>query len=106
MNCTLTQSGVFLCSKFIKLDKCHPLCPSAALLSQEREAQNDAEPQSSGPSESEVALQEALNSLQQEKDALTAQYKAQVYITLAHALTVLFHKYFEFYMTVITVICF
>ncbi|XP_070706234.1 golgin subfamily A member 2 isoform X2 [Pempheris klunzingeri] len=51
---------------------------AAALLSQEREAQDDAEPQSSGPSESEVALQEALNTLQQEKDALTAQYQAQL----------------------------
>ncbi|XP_073333703.1 golgin subfamily A member 2 isoform X2 [Pagrus major] len=51
---------------------------AAALLSQEREAQDNAEPQSSGPSESEVALQEALNTLQQEKDALTAQYQAQL----------------------------
>uniref|UniRef100_A0A3B5ANP4 Golgin A2 n=1 Tax=Stegastes partitus TaxID=144197 RepID=A0A3B5ANP4_9TELE len=51
---------------------------AAALLSQEREAQSGAEPQSSGPSESEVALQEALNSLQQEKDAITAQYQAQL----------------------------
>ncbi|TKS84409.1 Golgin subfamily A member 2 130 kDa cis-Golgi matrix protein [Collichthys lucidus] len=51
---------------------------AAALLSQEREAQVNAEPQSSGPSESEVALQEALNTLQQEKDALIAQYQAQL----------------------------
>ncbi|XP_042364747.1 golgin subfamily A member 2 isoform X3 [Plectropomus leopardus] len=51
---------------------------AAALLSQEREALDIAEPQSSGPSESEVALQEALNTLQQEKDALTAQYQAQL----------------------------
>uniref|UniRef100_A0A671V0U2 Golgin A2 n=1 Tax=Sparus aurata TaxID=8175 RepID=A0A671V0U2_SPAAU len=51
---------------------------AAALLSQEREAQDNAEPQSSGPSESELALQEALNTLQQEKDALTAQYQAQL----------------------------
>lgn len=51
---------------------------AAALLSQEKEAQGDAEAQSSGPSESEVALQEALNTLQQEKDALTAQYQAQL----------------------------
>ncbi|KAM7392805.1 hypothetical protein PAMA_007758 [Pampus argenteus] len=51
---------------------------AAALLSQEKEAQGDAEAQSSGPSESEVALQETLNSLQQEKDALTAQYQAQL----------------------------
>uniref|UniRef100_A0A8C4DER6 Golgin A2 n=1 Tax=Dicentrarchus labrax TaxID=13489 RepID=A0A8C4DER6_DICLA len=51
---------------------------AAALLSQEREAQDIAETQSSGPSESEVALQEALSTLQQEKDALTAQYQAQL----------------------------
>ncbi|XP_036972723.1 golgin subfamily A member 2 isoform X2 [Acanthopagrus latus] len=51
---------------------------AAALLSQEREAQDNAEPQSSGPSESEVVLQEALNTLQQEKDALSAQYQAQL----------------------------
>ncbi|XP_040914665.1 golgin subfamily A member 2 isoform X2 [Toxotes jaculatrix] len=51
---------------------------AAALLSQEREAQDNAEPQSSGPSESEVALQESLDRLQQEKEALTAQYQAQL----------------------------
>ncbi|XP_035523392.1 golgin subfamily A member 2 isoform X2 [Morone saxatilis] len=51
---------------------------AAALLSQEREARDIAETQSSGPSESEVALQEALSTLQQEKDALTAQYQAQL----------------------------
>uniref|UniRef100_A0A3B4VRR2 Golgin A2 n=1 Tax=Seriola dumerili TaxID=41447 RepID=A0A3B4VRR2_SERDU len=53
---------------------------AAALLSQEREAQDNAEPQSqsSGPSESEVALQESLNRLQQEKEALTSQYQAQL----------------------------
>lgn len=51
---------------------------AAVLLSQEREALDNAEPQSSGPSESEVALQEALNTLHQEKDALIAQYQAQL----------------------------
>lgn len=51
---------------------------NAALLSQEKEAQNEAEAQSSGPSESEVALQEALNNTQQEMDALSAQYQAQL----------------------------
>ncbi|XP_068562382.1 golgin subfamily A member 2 isoform X4 [Cebidichthys violaceus] len=51
---------------------------AAVLLSQEREALDNAEPQSSGPSESEVALQEALNTLRQEKDALIAQYQAQL----------------------------
>jgi len=48
----------------------------------EKEAQDSAEPQSSGPSESEVALQEALNTLQQEKEDVTAQYQAQVCFTL------------------------
>lgn len=67
------------------IDYCDPSCPSAALLSQEREAQNVAEPLSSGPSESEVALQEAVNTIQQEKDSLAAQYQGQVYITLKHA---------------------
>ncbi|XP_044028984.1 golgin subfamily A member 2 isoform X2 [Siniperca chuatsi] len=51
---------------------------AAVLLSQEREARDVAVPQPSGPSESEVALQEALNTLQQEKDTLTAQYQAQL----------------------------
>ncbi|XP_007569474.1 golgin subfamily A member 2 isoform X2 [Poecilia formosa] len=51
---------------------------AAALLSVEKEAQENAEPQPSGPSEAEVALQEALSSLQQEKDAITAQYQAQL----------------------------
>uniref|UniRef100_I3J3V8 Golgin A2 n=2 Tax=Oreochromis niloticus TaxID=8128 RepID=I3J3V8_ORENI len=51
---------------------------AAALLSQEKEAQHGTEPQSSGPSENEVALQEALNALQQEKDAITSQYQAQL----------------------------
>ncbi|KAM4719319.1 golgin subfamily A member 2 isoform 2-T2 [Anableps anableps] len=51
---------------------------AAALLSVEKEAQNNAEPQPSGPSEAEVALQEAVSSLQQEKDAITAQYQAQL----------------------------
>lgn len=50
---------------------------AAELLSQEREAQAGAEPQSSGPSESEVALQETINNLQQEKEAVMAQYQAQ-----------------------------
>ncbi|KAG7232404.1 hypothetical protein INR49_008893 [Caranx melampygus] len=52
---------------------------AAALLSQEREA-DTAEPQSQslGPSESEVALQESLNRLEQEKEALTSQYQAQL----------------------------
>lgn len=56
---------------------------TSELLSQEREADN-AEPQSqsSGPSESEVALQESLNRLEEEKEALTSQYQAQVQYVL------------------------
>lgn len=53
----------------------------SALLSQEKEARNDAEHQSSQPSENEVALHETVNSLQQEKEAITAQYQAQVCFT-------------------------
>uniref|UniRef100_A0A8C7U3B5 Golgin A2 n=1 Tax=Oncorhynchus mykiss TaxID=8022 RepID=A0A8C7U3B5_ONCMY len=49
---------------------------TAALLSQEGEAQ--AEPQPSGPSESELALQEALCCLQQERDSLNSQFQAQL----------------------------
>uniref|UniRef100_A0A1A8PIH2 Golgi autoantigen, golgin subfamily a, 2 n=1 Tax=Nothobranchius rachovii TaxID=451742 RepID=A0A1A8PIH2_9TELE len=51
---------------------------AAALLSVEKEVVGAAEPPSSEPSEREVALQEALASLQQEKDSLTAQYQAQL----------------------------
>lgn len=57
----------------------------AVLLSQEREAQNEAEPRSSEPSERELALQEALHILQQEKDSVTAQFQAQVGIKVTHA---------------------
>lgn len=49
-----------------------------ALLSQEKESQSTVEPPSSGPSEGELALQEALGTLQQEKDHIHAQYQAQV----------------------------
>ncbi|XP_015248056.1 PREDICTED: golgin subfamily A member 2 isoform X2 [Cyprinodon variegatus] len=51
---------------------------TAALLSVEKEAQENTEPQPSGPSEGEVALQEALSSLQQQKDAIIEQYQAQL----------------------------
>ncbi|XP_037121421.1 golgin subfamily A member 2 isoform X2 [Syngnathus acus] len=51
---------------------------AAAILSQESKDQSAAEPQSSGPSESEIALQETLNTLQQEKDALDEQYQSQL----------------------------
>lgn len=75
------------CVKIVKLDSYHPSSSLSALLSQEREAQEDAEAQPciSGPSESEVALQEALSTLQQEKDALTTQYQAQVFEALTHS---------------------
>uniref|UniRef100_A0A673X064 Golgin A2 n=1 Tax=Salmo trutta TaxID=8032 RepID=A0A673X064_SALTR len=49
---------------------------AAALLSHEREAQVD--PQPSGPSESELTLQEALSSLQQERDSLNTQFQSQL----------------------------
>nr|XP_046226118.1 golgin subfamily A member 2-like isoform X2 [Oncorhynchus gorbuscha] len=49
---------------------------AAVLLSHEREAQVD--PQPSGPSASELALQEALSSLQQERDSLNTQFQAQL----------------------------
>ncbi|CAL8279404.1 unnamed protein product [Merluccius merluccius] len=51
---------------------------AAVLLSQEQPAQDHADPRPSGPSESEVALQGALNSLHQEREALSAQYQAQL----------------------------
>lgn len=76
---TLSQFGTF---SFIKLF----FSPPPALLSQEREALSTVEPLSSGPSESELALQEALNTLHQEKDSLHAQYQAQVYIITARNL--------------------
>lgn len=53
------------------------LFPSAR-LSQEKEAQSTVEAPPSGPSEGELALQEALNTLQQEKDHFHVQYQAQV----------------------------
>uniref|UniRef100_H3CUD5 Golgin A2 n=1 Tax=Tetraodon nigroviridis TaxID=99883 RepID=H3CUD5_TETNG len=48
------------------------------LKSAEREAQSEAEPRSSEPTERELALQEALNTLQQEKDTVTAQFQTQL----------------------------
>ncbi|XP_051906340.1 golgin subfamily A member 2 isoform X2 [Hippocampus zosterae] len=51
---------------------------AAALLSREKEDQSIGEPQSSGPSESEMALRESLNSLQQEKDSLNELYQSQL----------------------------
>ncbi|XP_077593486.1 golgin subfamily A member 2 isoform X3 [Stigmatopora nigra] len=51
---------------------------AAALQSKERENQSAAETQSSGPSQNESALQEALQTLQQEKDSLEAQYQSQL----------------------------
>ncbi|XP_058631523.1 golgin subfamily A member 2 isoform X4 [Onychostoma macrolepis] len=49
---------------------------AAALMSKEQELQ--AVSQASGPSESELALQETISSLHQERDALSLQYQAQV----------------------------
>ncbi|XP_051523327.1 golgin subfamily A member 2 isoform X2 [Myxocyprinus asiaticus] len=49
---------------------------AAAVMSKEQEAQSVS--QISGPSETELALQETINSLQQERDALSLQYQAQV----------------------------
>ncbi|XP_061911267.1 golgin subfamily A member 2 isoform X2 [Entelurus aequoreus] len=49
---------------------------AAELLSQENHSA--AEPQASGPSETEVALQEALNTLQQQNNSLNAQYQSQL----------------------------
>uniref|UniRef100_A0A671QRN6 Golgin subfamily A member 2-like n=1 Tax=Sinocyclocheilus anshuiensis TaxID=1608454 RepID=A0A671QRN6_9TELE len=49
---------------------------AAALMSKEQELQ--AVSQASGPSESELALQETISSLQEERDALSLQYQAQV----------------------------
>uniref|UniRef100_A0A8C5D8F1 Golgin subfamily A conserved domain-containing protein n=1 Tax=Gouania willdenowi TaxID=441366 RepID=A0A8C5D8F1_GOUWI len=51
---------------------------AASLLHQERETQHSAEPQCTGPSEKEVALQEALKNLQQETESVAAQYQAQL----------------------------
>ncbi|XP_077479699.1 golgin subfamily A member 2 isoform X7 [Stigmatopora argus] len=51
---------------------------AAALQSKERENQSAAETQSPGPSQNESALQEALQTLQQEKESLEAQYQSQL----------------------------
>ncbi len=48
-------------------------------MSQEQELQ--AVSQAPGPSESELALQETISSLHQERDALSLQYQAQVTYT-------------------------
>ncbi|XP_060718528.1 golgin subfamily A member 2 isoform X5 [Tachysurus vachellii] len=49
---------------------------TAASLSQERESQVTS--QASGPSEKELALEESVHTLQQERDALSLQYQAQI----------------------------
>ncbi|XP_052412522.1 golgin subfamily A member 2 isoform X9 [Carassius gibelio] len=49
---------------------------AAAVMNKEQELQ--AVSQVSGPSESELALQETIRSLQEERDALSLQYQAQV----------------------------
>lgn len=80
----LRRSYVLALSQFGAFSFIKSYFPPPALLSQEREAQSAVEPPSSGPSESELALQEALITLHQEKDSLHAQYQAQVYIILPH----------------------
>ncbi|XP_043096503.1 golgin subfamily A member 2 isoform X4 [Puntigrus tetrazona] len=57
-------------------EKITELESAAALMSKEQEPQ--AVSQTPGPSESELALQETISSLQQERDALSLQYQAQV----------------------------
>lgn len=59
----------------IKLTALFSLCPSA-VMSQEQERQVTS--QSSGPSEKELAMEESIYALQQERDALSLQYQAQV----------------------------
>lgn len=55
------------------------MCPLALIL-QEQESQ--ATPQSSGPSEKELAMEESIQALQEERDALSLQYQAQVRISV------------------------
>ncbi|XP_056601816.1 golgin subfamily A member 2 isoform X6 [Triplophysa dalaica] len=57
-------------------DKISDLENAAALMNKEQESQ--ALSQITGPSESELALQESIRSLQQERDSLSLQYQAQV----------------------------
>lgn len=77
----------------------------AVLLYQEREAQNEAELQSSEPSERELALQEALNTSQQEKDSVTAQFQAQVRNKVTHAWSLLIYSLtrISFYFVIHTI---
>ncbi|XP_072309214.1 golgin subfamily A member 2 isoform X2 [Eucyclogobius newberryi] len=51
---------------------------SITSLSQEKETRNEINSESSGPSEREVALEEALNNIQQQNEALNAQCQAQL----------------------------
>ncbi|XP_051956615.1 golgin subfamily A member 2-like isoform X2 [Xyrauchen texanus] len=57
-------------------DKITEMENAAAVMGKEQEAQSVS--QISGQSETELALQETINSLQQERDALSLQYQAQV----------------------------
>ncbi|XP_026100206.1 golgin subfamily A member 2-like isoform X1 [Carassius auratus] len=57
-------------------EKISELENTAAVMSKEQELQ--AVSQVSGPSESELTLQETIRSLQEERDALSLQYQAQV----------------------------
>ncbi|XP_012671071.2 golgin subfamily A member 2 isoform X5 [Clupea harengus] len=54
------------------------LMSAAALLHEQQQQQHLVAPAPSGPSEAEQALQEALYTAQQERDALSLQYQAQV----------------------------
>ncbi|CAL9683338.1 unnamed protein product [Knipowitschia caucasica] len=56
----------------------HELKESLASIKQEHEAVGAEGSQSSGPSEAEVSLQEALDRVQQQNQALSAQYQAQL----------------------------
>ncbi|XP_059404917.1 golgin subfamily A member 2-like isoform X2 [Carassius carassius] len=57
-------------------EKISELENAAAVMSKEQELQ--AVSQASGPSENELVLQETIRSLQEERDALSLQYQAQV----------------------------
>ena len=57
---------------------------SVALLHEQQQQQHLVAPAPSGPSEAEQALQEALYTAQQERDALSLQYQAQVRHTQTH----------------------
>lgn len=77
----------------------------AVLLSQEKEVKNEAELRSSEPSERELALQEALNILEKEKDTVTDQFQAQVRIKVVYARSLLIYSLtrISFYFVIHTI---